>query len=288
MAAGPRLVAAGDGPRRAAWGRFARHRPAFVGLVVILGLAAVALVTVFWTPYPIFVQATAAPYSGPSAQHLLGVDAAGRDILSRLMVGVRVSLVVAVGTQFLAVPLGATLGFIAGYWGGLVDSAISLLINVFYGIPGILVALLLVLMLGPGLEKIMIAIAITSWMDMARLARGQTLALREREYVDGARAVGVDGFRIMVRHIMPNAIGPLIVQATYGFSAVILYEAFLSYLGLGVAPPTPSLGSMASEGYDALRIASHMVTAPALTLSVLLIAISFAGDGLRDAFDPSS
>jgi ABC-type dipeptide/oligopeptide/nickel transport system permease subunit len=185
--------------------------------------------------------------------------------------------------------VGIAVGLIAGYFRGLADGVISTIINMFYGIPDLLVALILVLVVGggkPSLNVIIIAIAATRWMDMARLVRGQTLSLREREFVEAARAAGAKPFKIVVRHILPNALGPIIVQATFGVPQAILFEAFLSFLGLGVQPPTPSWGAMASSGFHAIRLAPHMILAPALALSLTLMAFNFLGDGLRDALDP--
>jgi ABC-type dipeptide/oligopeptide/nickel transport system permease subunit len=178
------------------------------------------------------------------------------------------------------------IGLIAGYFRGWLDGIISTLINIFYGIPDLLVALILVLLLGRGLDKIIFAIAVTRWMDMARLVRGQAMSLREREFVEAARASGARPHTILSRHILPNALGPIIVQATFGIPQAILFEAFLSFLGLGVQPPTPSWGAMAADGFHALRIAPHIVLAPAIALSLTLMAFNFLGDGLRDALDP--
>jgi len=269
-----------------AWRRLRRNRLALVATVFIGFVLLVAIISVFWTPYPIYRESVAPTYEGLSSQHLLGADQAGRDILSRLAVGAQISLEVGVGTQILVVAFGILVGLTAGYYRGILDGVISTVINIFYGIPSLLVALLMVLLLGRGLDKIIIAIAATSWMDMARLVRGQGLALREREFVEAARAGGAKASRIIFRHILPNALGPIIVQATFGVPAAILFEAFLSFLGLGVHPPAPSWGSMAADGFQALRLAPHIVLAPALALSLTLMAFNFLGDGLRDALDP--
>jgi ABC-type dipeptide/oligopeptide/nickel transport system permease subunit len=265
--------------------RLFRTKSSKLAFGVLLFVAAVAVISLFWTPYSYSIQGTARPYSGPSPTHLFGVDKAGRDILSRLMVGARTSIIVAGGSQLLAVPFGVLLGFLAGYRGGRSDAAATTTINVFYGVPGILVAMLLVVLWGPGIDKIILAIAVTSWMDIARLARGQMLSLKERSFVDAAHAVGVGGTRIVVRHILPNCIGPLAVSAAFGFAAAVLTEAFLSYLGLGVAPPTPSWGSMAAEGFAAIRIAPHIVVVATIMITTTLVAVAFAGDALADAFD---
>jgi oligopeptide transport system permease protein len=269
-----------------AWRRLRRNRLALASTVFLALLVLVALVSVFWTPYPIYKQSVAPTYDPISAQHLLGADHAGRDILSRLAVGAQISLEVGVGTQILVVAFGIFVGLLAGYYRGFVDGVISTVINVFYGIPSLLVALIMVLLLGRGLDKIIIAIAATSWMDMARLVRGQALGLREREFVEAARAGGAKPSKIIFKHILPNALGPIIVQATFGVPQAILFEAFLSFLGLGVQPPTPSWGAMAADGFQAIRLAPHIVAAPAIALSITLVAFNFLGDGLRDALDP--
>ena len=269
-----------------AWRRLKRNRLALVSTILLCGLVLVALVSLFWTPYPIWRQGVASTYQTPNSHFLLGADAAGRDIVSRLMVGAQISLEVGVGTQIVVALIGITIGLIAGYFRGWLDGIFSTLINIFYGIPDLLVALLLVLLLGRGLDKIIFAIAATRWMDMARLVRGQALALREREFVEAARASGTRPNKILSRHILPNALGPIIVQATFGIPQAILFEAFLSFLGLGVQPPTPSWGAMAADGFHALRIAPHIVLAPAIALSLTLMAFNFLGDGLRDALDP--
>ena len=269
-----------------AWRRLRRNRLALVSAVFIGLLLLVAIVAQFWTPYSFFAEGIAPIYQGPSGQHLLGADDLGRDILSRIMLGAQVSLKVGIGTQVVVIAIGVVVGLLAGFYRGFLDTIISTVINIFYGIPDLLVALILVLLLGRGLGIIIFAIAITRWMDMARLVRGQTLALREREFVEAARAGGAKANRIIFRHILPNALGPIIVQATFGVPMAILFEAFLSFLGLGVPPPTPSWGAMAADGFHAIRISPHIVLAPAIALSLTLMAFNFLGDGLRDALDP--
>jgi oligopeptide transport system permease protein len=269
-----------------AWRRLRRNRLALASAVFLLLLVLVAVVAQFWTPYSYYAEGIAPIYQGPTAQHLLGIDDLGRDILSRIMLGAQVSLKVGVGTQIIVIAIGVVIGLLAGFYRGFLDTIISTVINIFYGIPDLLVALILVLLLGRGLGIIIFAIAVTRWMDMARLVRGQTLALREREFVEAARAGGAKASRIIFRHILPNALGPIIVQATFGVPMAILFEAFLSFLGLGVPPPTPSWGAMAADGFHAIRISPHIVLAPAIALSLTLMAFNFLGDGLRDALDP--
>jgi oligopeptide transport system permease protein len=269
-----------------AWRRLRRNRLALISAVYLLGLVGVALVALVYTPYSYRDIGAAMPYSGPSPSHWFGADILGRDELSRLMVGAQISLIVGVGTQVLVLGVGVPLGLLIGYYGGWLDTVISFVISVFYGIPNLLIAMILLLLLGPSLNNIIIAIVATSWMDMTRLVRGQTFALREREFIEAARASGAKPLKILFGHILPNSLGPIIVQATFGVPAAILFEAFLSFLGIGVQPPTPSWGSMAADGLTAIRIAPHMVIVPSIALSLTLMAFNFLGDGLRDALDP--
>jgi oligopeptide transport system permease protein len=271
-----------------AWRRLRRNRLALISAVYLALLVVVAIVAIFKTPYSYRSVGVALPYSGPSAANWLGADIIGRDVLSRLLVGAQISLIVGVGTQVLVLVVGVPIGLIAGYYKGWIDTVVSFIINVFYGIPDLLVAMILLLLLGPSLNNIIIAIVATRWMDMTRLVRGQTLQLREREFIEAARASGAKPLKILFGHILPNALGPIIVQATFGVPAAILFEAFLSFLGIGVQPPTPSWGSMASDGLQAIRIAPHMVIVPSIALSLTLMAFNFLGDGLRDALDPRS
>jgi len=271
-----------------AWRRLRRNRFALIATIYLAFLVVVALVSTVWTPYRMSAIGVAVTYAPPSAAHLLGADPLGRDVLSRLMVGSQISLIVGVGTQVLVLLVGVPIGLLAGYYRGWLDNVVTFIINVFYGIPDILVAMIMVFLLGPSLTNIIIAIVATRWMDMARLVRGQAFSLREREFVEAGRAAGARPFKMLFGHILPNALGPIIVQATLGIPAAILFEAFLSFLGVGVQPPTPSWGSMANEGVLAIQYAPHIVIAPSIALSLTLMAFNFLGDGLRDAFDPRS
>jgi oligopeptide transport system permease protein len=191
-----------------------------------------------------------------------------------------------VGASLIASTIGIVLGMLAGFYRGRIDVVISLFINISYGIPDLLIALVLVLLIGRGTGNIILAISITAWLGMARLVRGQTLSLREKEFVEAARTIGTPNLMILFRHILPNALGPIVVQATYLVPAAIIFEAFLSLLGMGVPPPAPSWGRMASEGYKALQLAPHIVLAPCFALSLTVLAFNWVGDGLRDAIDP--
>ncbi|HKW73756.1 MAG TPA: ABC transporter permease [Candidatus Dormibacteraeota bacterium] len=276
-----------------AWRRIRRNRLALVGAGIIAILFIVALTSIVWTPYPTWLQAVGPTYQPPSAAHPLGLDQAGRDILSRIMGGALITIQVGVGSALIVVLIGIPLGLIAGFYRGKVDAAISFLINIWYGIPDLLVALILVFVLSDALHLIprgvlviIIAFALTRWMDVARLVRGQAMALREREFVEAARMAGARDPSLLIRHILPNALGPIIVQATFAIPAAVLFEAFLSFLGLGLPSPTPSWGAMAADGYHGMDFAPHIVLAPTIALSVTLMAFNWLGDGLRDAFDP--
>jgi len=270
-----------------AWRRLRRNRLALVGMAIVTILILTAIISAFWTPYPVWIQSLGPTYQGPTAKHLFGLDDSGRDILSRLMGGAQVSMIVGVGTATLSSIIGIILGLLAGFYRGWVDAVVSLLINIFYGLPDLLIVLLIVAVTQQrGLQNIILAISLTAWLGMARLVRGQTLSLREREFVEAARSVGTRDVHLLIRHIFPNALGPIIVQATFVIPAAILFEAFLSYLGFGVKPPTPSWGAMASEGYRSLQFAPHIILIPAAALCITLMAFNFMGDGLRDALDP--
>jgi oligopeptide transport system permease protein len=269
-----------------AWRRLKRNRLAVVGLVIITIFFVTALLSLVWTPYETWRQALGPTYQGPTLAHPFGLDDFGRDILSRVMGGAAIALAVGVGASLIASTIGIVLGLLAGFYKGKIDAVISTLINVSYGIPDLLVALILMLLIGRGLMNIIIAISITAWLGMSRLVRGQTLSLREKEFVEAARTIGTSNRMILIRHILPNALGPIVVQATYLVPAAIIFEAFLSLLGLGIPPPAPSWGRMASEGYKALQLAPHIVLVPCFALSLTVLAFNWVGDGLRDAIDP--
>lgn len=268
--------------------RLRRNRLALAAGIYLILLVVVCLVSLLWTPYKPNAVGSCATYELPSSAHPLGCDDLGRDSLSRLMVGTQVSLAVGLATAFIVLVVGVVVGLTAGYFRGGVDAIVSLVINIFYGVPPLLIAVALYVLLGPGLGNIIIAISATVWMDMARLARGQALSIREREFIEAARAGGARSGKIVFGHILPNALGPIIVQATFVIPVAILTAAFLSFLGFGVPPPTADWGGMANEGLPSLQggFDPYILLWPALALSVTLLAFNFFGDGLRDAFDP--
>lgn len=276
--------------------RLRRNKLALIGAFFLLFVIGVALLAFVWTPYDPKAQGVcpeeAAYAVAPSAQHLFGCDPLGRDILSQMMQGAQVSLAVGVGTSLIVLVGGVSVGMLAGFTRGWVDGVISTVINAFYGIPTLLLSLVLYIVLGPGIITIMIAISVTTWMDMARLVRGQALSIREREFVEAARSSGTRTGRILTTHIFPNSLGPIIVQATFIIPIAILTESFLSFLGVGIRPPLFSWGSIASGANDGatplnlLQSAAWIVLFPSAALSLTLLAFNFFGDGLRDAFDP--
>jgi peptide/nickel transport system permease protein len=226
---------------------------------------------------------------GPSAAHWFGTDELGRDILSRVIYGARISMLVGTCVVAMSLTLGLIFGSIAGYYGGFLDRFLNVVVmNAFMSFPGILLAIAFVAFLGPGLFNLVLALSIGGWVGYARLVRAQVLAVREREFVEAARALGASDVRIIVRHILPNIIQPVIVQAAIGMAGAILAEATMSFLGLGVPPPTASWGSMLNDGRSHLFDAPHLVLFPAAAVMLAVLSFNFIGDGLRDYLDPRS
>ena len=223
---------------------------------------------------------------GPSAGHWFGLDELGRDILARVLVGARISLLVGLVVVSVSASVGILLGSIAGYFGGLVDETISRIIDILLAFPGLLLAIAIVAVLGPSLLNVVLALSLIGWVGYARLVRGQVLRAREFEFVQAARALGAPTRRILLRHVVPSTLPAVTVQATLGMGAAILAEAALSFLGLGVQPPTPSWGTMLNGGRLHLLDAPHLTVFPGLAIAVLVLGFNFLGDGLRDALDP--
>jgi peptide/nickel transport system permease protein len=225
----------------------------------------------------------------PSAHHWFGTDELGRDILSRVIFGSRISMLVGLGVVAISLFVGLVVGCIAGYYGGFVDRFFNVVVmNAFLSFPGILLAIAFVAFLGPGIFNLILALSIGGWVGYARLVRAQVLAAREKEYVEAARALGANDWRIIVRHILPNIIQPVIVQAAIGMAGAVLAEATLSFLGLGVPPPTASWGSMLNDARAHLFDAPHMVLFPAAAVMLAVLSFNFIGDALRDYMDPRS
>jgi peptide/nickel transport system permease protein len=268
------------------WRRLLRHRLAAAGGVIVLGLVLVAIFAPALAPHDPIRQDLGATYRPSSAGHWLGTDEFGRDILSRIIYGARVSLLVGVVSVGIGLTLGTVAGLLAGYLGGRLDSAVMGVMDVLLAVPGVLLAIAIVAVLGPGIGNVMVAVGISSIPVFARLARGSVLVVRETEYVEAVHALGGSAGRVLFRHILPNIAAPLLVMASLHMASAILTAAGLSYLGLGAQPPSPEWGAMLSRGREYLRTAPHIATYPGLAIFVSVMGFNFLGDGLRDALDP--
>lgn len=257
-----------------------------IGLALVLCAAAAACLGPFLVEADPRAQELALRLAGPSWAHPLGLDELGRDILARLVAGARISLLVGVAVVSVSATIGLVVGGIAGYAGGWVDTLLGRLIDVLMAFPGILLAIALVAALGPSLRNVVIALATIGWVGYARLVRGQVLKAREFEYVLAARSLGASAPRVLVRHVLPFAYPAVLVQATLGMAGAIVAEASLSFLGLGVQPPTPSWGAMLDAGRSHLLDAPHLTIFPGLAIAFLVLGFNFLGDGLRDRVDP--
>jgi len=256
------------------------------GPILTVFLIVVALAAPLLSPYDPNLQETSRRLEAPSKSHPLGLDDLGRDVLSRILWGARVSLRVGFSVVIIASLIGVTLGAISGYFGGIVDTLIMRLTDILLAFPGILLAIALVAVLGPSLNNVILALATIGWVGYARLVRGQVLKVREMEYVTAAKAIGAKSPRVIVRHVLPNVMNPVIVMATLGLAGAILSEAALSFLGLGVQPPTPSWGAMLTAGRRYLGLANHLAIFPGAAIMAAVMGLNFLGDGLIDALDP--
>jgi peptide/nickel transport system permease protein len=266
-----------------------KNRLAGVGSVIVLLLLAAALLGPWISPYDPLALDLPARLSGPSVAHPFGTDELGRDILSRVLVGTRVSLRVGATVVLISAVVGVTIGGAAGYVGGRLDTFVNVfVINSLMAFPSILLAIGLVAFLGPGLDNLILALSVIGWVGYARLARGQVLKVRNLDFVEAERALGATGTRVFVRHVLPNIVQPIMVQASIGMAAMILAEATLSFLGLGIAPPTPSWGAMLADARAHLFDAPHMVVFPSVILMATVLSFNFLGDAIRDWLDPKA
>jgi peptide/nickel transport system permease protein len=257
-----------------------------VGLVIVFIAILAAVIGPSLSPYDAAAQELGRRLEPPSLSHPFGLDELGRDILARLLAGARISLLVGLAVVSVSSTVGTLLGSVAGYFGGRVDDVISRLVDVLMAFPGILLAIALVAVLGPSLTNVVLALSVIGWVGYARLVRGQALRARELDFVQAARALGAGSARIVVRHILPTALPAVVVQATLGMAGAIIAEASLSFLGLGVQPPTPSWGTMLDAGRAHLFDAPHLTIFPGLAIALLVLGFNFLGDGLRDRVDP--
>lgn len=272
---------------RTIWHSLKRQPLAVVGLAIVAFFLVLAVFAPFIAPQDPAALDLMHRLSPPSLHHLFGTDELGRDTFSRIVYGARISLIVAVSVVACSLSLGLLFGGMAGFYGGILDTFLNIFVmNAFLALPGILLAIAFVAFLGPGLPNLILALSIGGWVGYARLVRAQVLAVREREFVEAARALGASDLRIFTRHILPNILQPLIVQSAIGMAGAVLAEATLSFLGLGVPPPAASWGSMLNDARSHLFDSPHLVVFPALAVMLCVLSFNFLGDALRDFLDP--
>jgi ABC-type dipeptide/oligopeptide/nickel transport system permease subunit len=266
--------------------RFRKHKPAVIGLVFVLMLVFLAVFAPIIAPFDPNKVSILDSKQGPSREHWFGNDDVGRDILSRVIFGTRVALIVGLGATTIAVIIGVTVGAAAGYFGGKIDTVLSRFVDSLMAFPLLALLLILSAVFGPSLRNVVIVIGCSVWASYARMVRAEVLSLRERDYVHAARAAGARNLRIISRHVVPNALGPVIIFASLQVGGIIILESALSFLGLGVQRPTASWGTMLSDGRDYIRNYPHISMAPGFAITITVLAFNLIGDGLRDALDP--
>ena len=268
--------------------RLFKNKAAVAGAVVLVVLIVLAAFAPWIAPYPYAYQNLDLGASPPSSAHLLGTDVLGRDLLSRILYGARISLLVGFIATTVALVIGVSWGIIAGYSGGKVDSVMMRIVDILYGLPFIIFIILLMVIFGRNLWLLFLAIGAVEWLTMARIVRAQVLNLKNEELVLAAQAMGVSNFAMFKRHLLPNILGPVAVYATLTIPQVMLLESFLSFLGLGIQPPMSSWGTLIKDGVESMEEYSWLLIYPGLTFTITLFALNFFGDGLRDALDPKT
>jgi peptide/nickel transport system permease protein len=269
--------------------RLAHHYLAIGGCLVLAIFLLCAILAPWLAPHNPSQLNLTARLLAPSTSHWFGTDELGRDVFSRTLYGARVSLTVATAVVSLSLALGLTLGMLAGFYGGFTDTIVNIYLgNAFLALPGILLAVTIVAFLGPSLANLILALALAGWVNYARLVRAQVLSMKEREFVQAARSLGASDLHLMLRHILPNILQPLLVQAAVGMAAAVLAEATLSFLGLGVQPPTPTWGAMLNDARSHLFESPYLMFFPAIALALCVFSFNLIGDGLRDYLDPRS
>jgi peptide/nickel transport system permease protein len=257
----------------------------YAGTAILLLLTAAALFAPVIAPYDPLGQNLDQDLIPHSSEHWLGTDKLGRDILSRIIYGGRISLLVGITTVAFSLAIGIVIGSLSGYFGGWIDQMLMRLVDILMAFPGILLAIAFTAVLGPGLDHVILALCLIGWTSYARLVRGEILSLRERDFIQAARSLGCRPKRIILRHLLPNLLPPLLIQSTFGLAAAIVAEGSLSFLGLGVEPPTPSWGAMLNDGRQFLLVAPHLTTYPGLGLMITVLALNLIGDALQDRLD---
>lgn len=266
--------------------RFSRNKLSVAGAIIVCSLITVSFLAPFIAPYDPTSIDVHNVLSPPSSAHLLGTDELGRDVLSRIIWGSRVSLKVGFVAVGIALMIGVAVGSLAGFYGGRVDAILMRFVDIMLAFPTFFLILAVIAILEPSIFTIMAVIGVTGWMDVARLVRAEFLTLKERDFVDAARALGIGNKRLIIRHILPNAISPVFVAATFGIAGAILTESSLSFLGLGVQPPDPSWGNILTAGKDNIEIAWWLSLYPGLAILITVLSYNLVGEGLRDALDP--
>lgn len=286
----------GKSLQQEAWERLRKNKVAVVSAVIILVVCLISLTAPWLAPYPFDEQFLDRVLTGPSWQHWLGTDSLGRDMLSRMIYGARVSMAVGIITAFVSLIIGTVVGAVAGWFGGHVDSGIMRFVDILDSIPPLVLFILVKLVFESfdiipnpemkALTGMLLALSVVSWVSLARVVRGQVLQVKQMTYAEAARSMGASGFRIVAQHILPNIVGPIIVLLTFQIPSNILYESFLSFLGLGLQPPYSSWGVLANDGWRSLDSYPHLMISPSIAIFVAMLAFNMLGDGLRDAFDP--
>lgn len=269
-----------------AWIRLKKNRTAIFSLILLMVLILTAVFAKYIAPYPYDLQNPDEAFLSPSAKHWLGTDNFGRDILSRIIYGSRISLFVGFSSIFFAIIVGGLLGAIAGYYSGKTDNILMRAMDILMAIPGLLLAITLAAAFEPGLSNVIIAIGVAEVPFYARVLRSSVLSIKEQEFIEAAKCIGASDSRIILKHIIPNCLAPIIVQSTLGMAGAILSVASLSFLGLGIQPPTPEWGSMLSNARQHILNYPHMVIFPGLAIMLTIFTLNILGDGLRDALDP--
>lgn len=269
-----------------AWKRLKRNRAAMIGLFMVLVFIIVAIIAPLLAPYPADEIDLFNVLKSPSSEHWLGTDFYGRDLLSRIIFGTRISLSVGIIVQVISLTIGTFFGSLAGYYGGKIDMVIMRLVDIVMSFPYLLLVIAIMVSLGPSLYNVFLALGIVSWTRVARIIRSEFMRHRERDYVQAARAIGNNDFKIIFKHILPNCLAPLIITFTMGIATAIMSEASLSFLGLGAQEPMPSWGSIINNGLKYLRTAPWYSLFPGLAIAYTVLAFNLLGDGLRDALDP--
>jgi len=268
--------------------RLTRNKAAMFGAFVLLILIVSAALAPWIAPYSYSFQNLELGASPPSANHILGTDVLGRDLLSRILYGARISLLVGFVATGVALVIGVTWGIIAGYFGGRIDSVMMRIVDILYGLPFIIFIILLMVIFGRNLWLLFGAIGAVEWLTMARIVRGQVIGLKNQEFIMAAKAMGVSNFSMFRKHLLPNILGPIAVYATLTIPQVMLLEGFLSFLGLGIQPPMSSWGTLIKDGVESMEEYSWLLIYPGITFTITLFALNFFGDGLRDALDPKT